>query len=107
MTAVVVQEGSSPDSNTTKVQVQLADRDSQNALSVFVDGTFLDFSSPLSTSKEFYSTFTKYTKWFISGRSDIISIATIATKILWQNPIFYDTDNIHKLGEKSYPNTSC
>ena len=57
MTAVVVQEGLSQDSNTTRVQVQLADENSENALSVFVDGSAVDFSNPFSLSKEFYSMF--------------------------------------------------
>ena len=57
MTAIVVQEGLSPNSNTTRVQVQLADQNSENALSVFVDGSAVDFSNPFSLSKEFYSMF--------------------------------------------------
>ena len=55
MTAVVIQEGSTPRANTTQVQVQLAAPDAQNVLTVFVDGTIVDFSDPLSQSKEFYS----------------------------------------------------
>ena len=60
MTAVVVQEGLSPDSNTTQVQVQLADQNSENALAVFVDGSAVDFSNPFTLSKEFYSMYPSY-----------------------------------------------
>ena len=68
MTAVVIQEGLTPGANTTQVQVQLA-TDSQNVLTVFVDGTTVDFSDPLSQSKEFYSKFPLLQKVNVSGTS--------------------------------------
>ena len=55
LTALVIQEGLTPADDTNKVEVRLAPEGSQQALEVYVDGTAVDFTDPLTDSKQFTS----------------------------------------------------